>query len=551
MDYEKTYKEALELMKDCVPDENGLVHVRPCDIFPELKESEDYIVIDALISGIKLFKERGWKGIGGLECDRILAWLEKQGEQKSADKVEPKFHKGDWINGYYTNYKVLSVNNDGYVVEDVDGNKIIILFENEKFHHLWTIEDAKDGDVIYSRHNTESFEWIGIFKSLDKENKRAFFYGFWHVMSQSFRVCGNEAYVLYDDFSPATKEQRNLLFQKMHYAGYEWDAEKKELKKIEQKPADNAEPKFHKGDWVVVSTTEGDLVVQIASVEYFKDGYPSYTTTEGRWFGNGTKARLLTDKDVETITLSESKVLVNKIKYWSEEDKNRINRLIEYFEDKESFTAEDDVVYANWLKSIKDRVGCETDCTTTKELSEEDEQTIEDAEIWLDTLCDYLKDGSSECIPTVKEVISKLKSLKPQPKQEWTEDDEYYYGIIQYILNNECVGKTDKENAINWVKSLRPQNNITDEELAQAKKDAYNDALGKIEYHSGDPTFDDGWSAAIWYLKKRNIRLQSQWKPSDGQMVVLNDIIINGHLSNANERILKSLQEQLKKLREE
>ena len=41
---------------------------------------------------------------------------------------------------------------------------------------------------------------------------------------------------------------------------------------------------------------------------------------------------------------------------WSEEDENRINRLIAYFEDKESFTAEDDVVYANWLKSLKDRV---------------------------------------------------------------------------------------------------------------------------------------------------------------------------------------------------
>lgn len=41
---------------------------------------------------------------------------------------------------------------------------------------------------------------------------------------------------------------------------------------------------------------------------------------------------------------------------WSEDGENRINRLIAYFEDKESFTAEDDVVYANWLKSIKERV---------------------------------------------------------------------------------------------------------------------------------------------------------------------------------------------------
>lgn len=40
------------------------------------------------------------------------------------------------------------------------------------------------------------------------------------------------------DIHPATKEQRDILFQKMHKAGYEWDAEKKELKEIEQKPLD-------------------------------------------------------------------------------------------------------------------------------------------------------------------------------------------------------------------------------------------------------------------------------------------------------------------------
>jgi hypothetical protein len=33
------------------------------------------------------------------------------------------------------------------------------------------------------------------------------------------------------------KEQRELLFKKMREAGYEWDAEKKELKRIEQNPA--------------------------------------------------------------------------------------------------------------------------------------------------------------------------------------------------------------------------------------------------------------------------------------------------------------------------
>ena len=40
---------------------------------------------------------------------------------------------------------------------------------------------------------------------------------------------------------PATEEQRELLFQKMKEEGYEWDAEKKELKKIEQTPTEWSE----------------------------------------------------------------------------------------------------------------------------------------------------------------------------------------------------------------------------------------------------------------------------------------------------------------------
>lgn len=40
-----------------------------------------------------------------------------------------------------------------------------------------------------------------------------------------------------DGYVPATKEQCDLLFAKMHEAGYEFDFEKKELKKIEQQPS--------------------------------------------------------------------------------------------------------------------------------------------------------------------------------------------------------------------------------------------------------------------------------------------------------------------------
>lgn len=55
----------------------------------------------------------------------------------------------------------------------------------------------------------------------------------------------------------------------------------------------------------------------------------------------------------------------------------------------------------------------------------------------------------------------------------------------------------DIEKIKSWLQSLKF--NITDEELDKARKDAFKDAF----YHNGDPTFNDGWSTAIWYLKKR------------------------------------------------
>jgi len=124
------------------------------------------------------------------------------------------------------------------------------------------------------------------------------------------------------------------------------------------KSTDKVKPKFHKGDWVVVSTTKGDRVVQIASVEYLKDGCPSYITTEGRWFDNGTKARLLTNKDVEITTIPENRAIVNKIKSWSEEDEKIINKLIAVVELYYGIGDDSEKqICLSWLKSLKQRMG--------------------------------------------------------------------------------------------------------------------------------------------------------------------------------------------------
>lgn len=65
-------------------------------IFPELKEDNDERIREELISLVKYTKglKIGYKL--RITQDEMIAWIEKQGEQKSADKTEPKFKVGDW-----------------------------------------------------------------------------------------------------------------------------------------------------------------------------------------------------------------------------------------------------------------------------------------------------------------------------------------------------------------------------------------------------------------------------------------------------------------------
>ena len=145
--------------------------------------------------------------------------------------------------------------------------------------------------------------------------------------------------------------------------------------------------------------------------------------------------------------------------------------------------------------------------------SEEDEKIISDAEVWLDTLCDYLKDSSSAYIPNVRAIISKLKSLKdrvqPQPKQEWSEEDEDMCYKATAVMNRLCAEGKEYVWSINTLKKL------------------------------------------YYWLKdlKDRVQPQSHWKPSDEQMECLSDAIKYYNSLGYPASKLKELLEDLKKLK--
>lgn len=302
MDYEKKYKEALEIAKRCYKDLNNLDGVVATmskdffeEVFPELNESEDERLRKEIIEFIKISKPK-WKNYR--DYSSWIAWLEKQkyqkptenfvetwkdmrlevyqqasgnrhepnysddttkmfslndideiiekmSEQKNADKIEPKFKIDDWITNSIETVQITGYDIDyGYQV-DYKGNlqhrdtDII-----EKEYHLWTIQDAKDGDVLVDKYAIIIFRKIGNCV-LDDVVDFYICYSFEKgiIIQRHNLHCGSIDSVF---FKPATKEQRCMFFQKMHEEGYEWDFEVKELNKIDKKTYDSCKETCHR-----------------------------------------------------------------------------------------------------------------------------------------------------------------------------------------------------------------------------------------------------------------------------------------------------------------
>ena len=103
MDYEQKYKKALERAREELGSgcfDRGTIEY----IFPELKESEDERIRQAIIDTLKGYRNLG--STNGVLKENMIAWLEKQGEQK------PKWTEEDEIGSdatielleYFINY---------------------------------------------------------------------------------------------------------------------------------------------------------------------------------------------------------------------------------------------------------------------------------------------------------------------------------------------------------------------------------------------------------------------------------------------------------------
>lgn len=156
---------------------------------------------------------------------------EKQGEKKPTDRVEPKFKVGDWVvrNGETLQISGIDTMLDGtFHYWFTKGTWL----SSKKMENaiLWTIQDAKDGDVLATG------DWVFIFERLNTNDKPVCYCHY--DIELGFAIDVNTYVSTVSTIKPATKEQRDTLMKAMADAGYTFDFEKKELKKIEDEEYD-------------------------------------------------------------------------------------------------------------------------------------------------------------------------------------------------------------------------------------------------------------------------------------------------------------------------
>ena len=133
--------------------------------------------------------------------------------------VKPQYKVHDCVVSNGQPAIIYELKTNYYLGKYLNGHDFCHKYTDEDKLHLWSIADAKDGDVlalngkpfIYSHKYEKNYCYID-----DCGQFRVNF----SLVFEGNCVC------------PATEEERDLLFDKMKEVGYQWDAEKKELRKI-------------------------------------------------------------------------------------------------------------------------------------------------------------------------------------------------------------------------------------------------------------------------------------------------------------------------------
>ena len=508
-------------------------------------------------------------------------------EQNPVDKVEPKFKVGDWVvynrNGYSIEImQIYDIRDNRYYFND-NAHFSWSVKECDEKCHLWTIQDAKDGDML-SYVTDEGDLWIMIYKSLYEPYEG-------HVHYHALLINGNFDYkgtccIFIDNLKPSTKEQCDILFQRIHEEGYEWDAEKKELKKIEQKNScsEKDESWFKELELMALSFSNDD--------SYRKKFFEWLKSLKDRVQPQPKQEWSEEDKSMLTSCIGilgkcYMKELPNKVEKelnWLISLKDRVQPQPKqpvntvWYDNMDDLIADamiDEINKSNMLDRAKyNRIyWINTHRDKNIECSEEDEKKI----MWLVRLIstEGFRELDSDKMPCSRtELIDWLKSLQSriniQQKQEWTEEDERMLNLFLHKLEV-CNLLSNNENTwiINKLKSINKTNDYPqkNEYNNNCKEDIepkfmVGDTI-RLKNSEAEYTITNihdrcyhgkGWSLDIektdasddWELVNPK---QSCWKPTEEQMNAFRKLLDYniGVFEYKSYMIVESLYEDLQK----
>jgi hypothetical protein len=345
---------------------------------------------------------------------------------------------------------------------------------------LWTIQDAKPGDVLADDYG------IYIFDRFDEHDERCFLCMGAYQYSQ--KVFKNEHMLCSVEVYPATKEQRNLLFQKMHEAGYTFDFKKKEVKKL----------KFKVGDEIITENEESLTITRIDEEGYWSNDLFICSFDDSAEWKLVEQKYHMTDEDKAEIDYCFTKMMNNEkvSSTWSEEDEDCLSTIIaEFSKCAGKSVSKDEWMRCNdFLNSLRDRI------QSKQEWSKEDEEMIGCLNNCLDELEEkngwnyvYINDKNVK----LNKIRNWLKSLKPQPKQQWSEEDkERYISCLQRLgtgnpdqpetINSKWFKehvtslpqwKPNKKQMhfLNWLANVKLGDSIVEQEVSKNLNELYND----------------------------------------------------------------------------
>ena len=274
----EAYDKALKKASAAHKDEDKHLKATLERILPELKESEDEKIKNAILNHLKKMWGNCQDNVCVVHVEDAIAWLERQGDK---DKLIQELgeYKVKYTQEVLEKYINSMSNKDDERLKKTaiaflkdfaeqgyeNALECIDWLEKQDEMHIWTIQDAKDCDVLACN------EEILLFKSYSVQG-RISLYCWYNGQTNNFHnkevidISLNKR----NKICPATKEQRDLLFQKIKDAGYKWNAETKTLEKL-------VKPKFMVGDMIRHKETNKDDVYEIIKVycdSYGIDGFP-------------------------------------------------------------------------------------------------------------------------------------------------------------------------------------------------------------------------------------------------------------------------------------